>query len=194
MTPPNLEPGHIFILGTMELQPDETLHSVLEELKKLEVPDFLRSQFVGLGTDDPEQMHVAFSDGEDSSVHFTGGSGEDELEASFVLTSDHRGSLPTLLTRTLETTGTLELQQAHASFSIAESFSSLDLPLEDPKDYTVIGVRLESGEGNFIVQKDGEKTSIQHLISNPGVLEGPIGEEFLDRFDESVEELIERVI
>lgn len=193
MTHPDPEPGHVFLHGRVELAGDETLHDTLDELKKLDLPEFLTSQSVGLGVEDPEQMHVAFSDGEESGVYFKGGSSADELEASFVLTADHRGHLPTLLTRTLEKTGPLEITQAHASFRLKKAFGSLDLPIGDADVYGVVGLRLESENADFIVQQDGKETSIQYILQDPEALEGPIGDEFLEAFDAEVAELIGRI-
>jgi hypothetical protein len=193
MVEPELEAGHVLVSGTVDIGEDRSLHEVLNQLKKLDAPEVLKHQFVGLGADDPEQMHVAFSDREQNNVYFGGGETETELIASIVLDGDHRDLLPTLLTKALDVAGPLEISESHASFHIDMSFEELDLPAADAGDYVIVGVRIEFEDGEFIVQEDDDGTALQLIPSAPEVLEGPVSASFLEKIDKRAEDLIRKV-
>lgn len=182
--------GHVRASSSFES--DEEALEALVQLKDINLDKWFSERDTDLDSEDGEGIHISFYN-ETAPNHLTlHTTSESEVNVFLRLVDDDLDSSAEILNLIRDVTGSLNIREKVIYKQFEEPFDSLNLPITEDTELAVVGIRIEEGNSDYIIQKtDGDLYSVTMRNSEDVNFEDTIPEGIVVSEVEALDEFME---
>lgn len=154
-------PAEVFsIRVTSAFENDDEALETLVQLKELDFDEVFTSRQTQLDAEGGEGISITFHHDEKENLLRFYTDSESNIKSDLALFGDDISAAESVLERLLDGLGQTEIDEV-AFYKVYEiPYEALQLPIEEETEYQVTGVKISHEGRDYIIQKDGDETSV----------------------------------